>query len=167
MDEALVLRDRYAADIIHLIGDYPRGSGKASILRKNAADPAAFAVSVSKSLSSRPLLLAHEVGHVMGLLHDRYTVSRYSYPDYTPPAYAHGYVNQRAFDSGAPEGEARWHTIMALQFAVLGCGILLPRGAALLPPRTSGIRRISGILSAFRAMSRRRRRTGRRMRSGC
>ena len=109
MDEVLVLRDRYAADIVHLIVDQRGGGGMGSFLRPNAEDPAAWAVSVSNSLSDYPRFLAHEVGHVMGLRHERYSDG--SPWDRLLP-YAHGYVNQRAFDSGAPE-ESRWLTIMA------------------------------------------------------
>lgn len=109
MDEAHALRDRYAADVTHLIVDQSGGGGKAQILRTNAEDPAAWAFSVSNSLSYYPTFLAHEVGHVMGLLHDRYAEGRV-WDSLLP--YAYGYVNQRAFEGIAPE-ESRWYTIMA------------------------------------------------------
>ena len=122
LDEVHVLRDRHAADVVHLIVDQPSGGGVGNLLRPDAEDPATRAFSISNSLSSYPAFLAHEVGHVMGLLHDRYTViarkglpSDQTYTDYTPAHYAHGYVNQRAFESGAPE-ESRWRTIMAYNF---------------------------------------------------
>ena len=105
MDEALVLRDRYAADVIHLIVDQSGGGGRGLILRPHAEDPSAWAFSISNSISSYPPFLAHELGHVMGLQHDRYAT-------YGIRLYENGYVNQRAFESGAPE-ESRWTTIMA------------------------------------------------------
>ena len=105
MDEALVLRNRYAADVIHLIVDQSGGGGRGSFLWPNAEDPSARAFSVSNSISSYPPFLAHELGHVMGLRHDRYAT-------YGIRLYENGYVNQRAFESGAPE-ESHWKTIMA------------------------------------------------------
>lgn len=50
----------------------------------------------------------HELGHNMGLEHDRYTLRS---PSSVLP-YNYGYVNQQAFAAGAPES-ARWMTIMA------------------------------------------------------
>lgn len=121
MDEVHALRDRYAADVVHLVVDQRGGGGRGTFLRLNAEDPSAWAFSVSNSLSW-PNFLAHELGHVMGLRHDRYADRRYlctacAGPDYggedNPlPPYNFGYVNQRAFEPGAPE-ESRWRTIMS------------------------------------------------------
>ena len=118
MDEAPVLRDRYAVDIVHLIiAQGSGGGGVAKLLRPNADDPSAFAYSVSNSVAPighfPPDLLAHEIGHVMGLLHDRYDVQSASRVLNLPP-YIYGYVNQSAFESGAPE--RRWRTIMAQDY---------------------------------------------------
>ena len=121
MDEVHALRDRYAADVVHLVVDQAGGGGRGTFLRLNVEDPSAWAFSISNSLSY-PIFLAHELGHVMGLRHDRYADRRYlctacAGPDYggedNPlPPYNFGYVNQRAFEPGAPE-ESRWRTIMA------------------------------------------------------
>ena len=113
MDEAHVLRDRYAADVVHLIVDQPGGGGVGTLLLRE--DPAAAAVSVSNSLTRAASLFAHELGHVMGLLHDRYEEGRRPYGDpsrHLLSPWSYGYVNQRMFDRGASE-DSRWTTIMA------------------------------------------------------
>ncbi|MYE81764.1 MAG: leucine-rich repeat protein [Gammaproteobacteria bacterium] len=113
LEEAHALRESYAADVVHLIVDQPGGGGVGELLKVEAEDPSAFAFSVSNSLSW-PTFLAHEVGHVMGLLHDRYEEadSGWAFAEVPLHAYAYGYVNQRAFDSGASQ-ESRWRTIMS------------------------------------------------------
>ena len=65
---------------------------------------------------------AHELGHTMGLNHDRYAATRcwrcvnnppeQNLAKWVPYPYAFGYVNQRAFEPAAPES-SRWVTIMA------------------------------------------------------
>ena len=68
----------------------------------------------------------------MGLRHDRYTEATfggYRGDDYPLPPYAHGYVNQRAFEPGASE-DSRWHTIMAYRWQCVDEGFFcrqLPR----------------------------------------
>ena len=93
-------RDLYAADLIHLV----TGSGsECGVAWISWDESSGFALTVSECGG---LVFAHELGHNMGLAHDRYaegvpvTGSNY------------GYVNQRMFDEGAPES-ARWGTIMA------------------------------------------------------
>ena len=93
MDEVHAIRDRSGADLVYLIVD---GHGGAQLA-------GAFAYSGTWGGS---LVFAHELGHNMGVSHDRYVESYALFP------YGYGYVNQRAFADGAPE-TARWNTIMA------------------------------------------------------
>ena len=123
LDEVQALRDAYAADLVHLVssgfcGGGIEGLANAMEVPEAGFESAAFSVTVfcdqeqldaetRRGLSTR--LFAHELGHNMGLQHDRYarfTTLNKPYP------YSHGYVNQRAFDDGA-SADALWRTIMA------------------------------------------------------
>ena len=123
MDEIHVLRDQHAADLVHLIvGTVSEGCGVAY-----APDTAGFRELHAFSVSARPclsstLIFAHELGHNMGLLHDRHVArrSRSLYP------YSFGYVNQQAFVSGASTS-ARWRTIMAYNDQCQAAGFFCPR----------------------------------------
>ncbi|MDE0178161.1 MAG: hypothetical protein OXP36_06150 [Gammaproteobacteria bacterium] len=101
LDEAHALRDRVGADLLSLVvGDADSARGER---------PGAFSLVSSESGGET---FAHELGHNMGLLHDRY--AEYTISAAKPlhhPAY--GYVNQRAFGTG-PES-SRWLTVMAYQ----------------------------------------------------
>ena len=114
LEEAHALREAYAADVVHLIVDQPGGGGLGQLLQADEEDPSAYAFSVSNSLLPYPAFVAHELGHVMGLLHDRYEEADFGWERAGTPfaAYSFGYVNQRAFDPGASE-ESRWRTIMS------------------------------------------------------
>ena len=163
MDEAHVLRDRYAADVMHLIVDQPGGGGQGSLLR--VEDPAASAVSISISLSryGAGALFAHELGHVMGLLHDRYEEGRR--PNASPLAaltpWSYGYVNQRAFDGDATE-ESRWRTIMSYNSQCRDEGFQCRQLPRFSDPNRN-YRTTAGIRLAFLATSRRTPWTGLRM----
>ena len=97
MDEVHEIRGRTGADLVHLIAD---GTGPAGI----ANQPGAFGVTCAVCDSST---FAHELGHNMGLSHDRYVDSGSG-----DLSYSYGYVNQRAFADDAPES-AHWRTIMS------------------------------------------------------
>ena len=96
MDEVHAIRDRAGADLVHFIA---KNGSLGDLL-------GAFAITCDWCGS---ITFAHELGHNMGLHHDRYVTPRSG----TFP-YSHGYVNQQAFEDGAPES-ARWRTIMSYE----------------------------------------------------
>ena len=107
MDDVHAIRDAYAADLVHLVVECC--GGFASIEPYDEAR--GFALSGLSQFSGFWLsgrVFAHELGHNMGLRHDRYDASASNYPF----PYSAGYVNQAAFEPGAPE-YACWTTIMA------------------------------------------------------
>ena len=108
MDEVLTLRNEHAADLVHLLTRYVSGpGGNAGVLSEETLryeSLGGFAVTASASA----YVFVHETGHNFGMVHDRYT----DLPGNPIYPYAFGYVNNRAFESGAPE-TARWRTVMA------------------------------------------------------
>lgn len=109
LDELQELRDGYAADLVSLIVKFEVG-GVATLMAEltPAFAPLAFSM---VDVRAQDVILAHELGHNMGLQHDRYVV-----PTDIPAGvkvalfpYSFGYVNQRAFTGASP----CWHTIMA------------------------------------------------------
>ena len=104
MDEVHRLRDRTGADLVHLIVE-PDVGGVAS-----EPIPSAFAITC---LRCGALTFGHEVGHNLGILHDRYQVIHTEWERGVVSSHpAYGYVNQRAFETGAPQS-SRWVTTMA------------------------------------------------------
>ena len=101
MDDVHTLRDRAGADLVHLI------VGKAPGLCGVAILPGAFALTV---LDCGGIVMAHEIGHNMGLYHDRFSGQLRRGGMSSHPAF--GYVNQRLLDAGAAPS-SRWRTIMA------------------------------------------------------
>ncbi|MCY3756237.1 MAG: leucine-rich repeat domain-containing protein [Acidobacteria bacterium] len=96
MDEVHAIRDRTGADLVHLIADVTDLGGIADL-------PGVFGLTCAEC---EAVVFAHELGHNMGLSHDRHVDDAALLP------YSHGYVNQQAFVAGALES-ARWRTIMA------------------------------------------------------
>lgn len=107
MDEVHALRNQYAADLVHLLTDAPtRIRGIAYLLSSETLtyEDNAFALSAEDSEE----VFTHEIGHNFGVAHDRYVHG--GLPTVYP--YAHGYVNEKAFESDAAT-DALWHTVMA------------------------------------------------------
>ena len=131
LDHVHALRDVYGADIVHLIyeRDPPTKAGTAWHIVKFGpdSDRAAFSIS-NRRVDS--LFFAHELGHNMGLGHDRYREKLAGNLDpgdssYNKPyPHSYGYVNQRAFEPDAAPTH-RWFTIMAY---VRQCTDLLSAG---------------------------------------
>ncbi len=108
MDEVHALRNAFGADLVHLIVNSGDSCGIAYVMDDVSSSFASFAFGVTaRSCVSPNLSFAHEMGHNMGLQHDRYVdLSNSPFP------YSHGYVNQAAFAPGASENK-RWRTVMA------------------------------------------------------
>ena len=109
MDEVHAIRDRSGADLVHLLSHVTDVKGVAEL-----AGPF--------GLTGNPdnyVVFTHELGHNMGVLHDRYDHDGGGYGLFP---YSYGYKNQRAFAPGAPIS-ARWGTIMAASTQCSDAGI--------------------------------------------
>ena len=102
MDRIHALRNQYAADLVHLlVADVSDVCGVAYM-------DGEFSVA---SVNCPPFVTARELGHNLGLSHDRYQHAEDSQRA-NFSGHNFGYANQRAFAAGAPES-SRWITIMA------------------------------------------------------
>lgn len=110
-----LVRNRYRADIVSVVMLMGFG-GYANLMHElspDFADEAYNFVHVDRVAYNT---LAHEVGHNMGLHHDRYVS-----PVGGVFPYSHGYVNQRALRPGAAR-DSCWATIMAYLDQCAGAG---------------------------------------------
>ena len=125
LDSVHALRDRVGADLVHLIvGEADDICGLAY------RGPGVFGLTVQ---GCGGLAFAHELGHNMGLLHDRYQeLHGAGRTLLAHPAY--GYVNRRAFESGAPPS-SRWFTIMGYPAQCDDAGLSCGRLPAFSSPR--------------------------------
>lgn len=114
LDQIHELRDSAAADIVTVVGELEIG-GIAILLAELNPEFARFAFNMVNATVPLPTVYAHELGHNMGLQHDRFETLRGLPPSLPPDVklalfpYSFGYVNQRAFRHGSP----CFHTIMA------------------------------------------------------
>ena len=118
MDRVHAMRDAVGADLVHLVerwGRVGRGGycGIAYIMEEVDSSFASYAFGATV-LSCGSSTFAHELGHNMGLNHDRYAhdVTLDSGLSNKPTNYAYGYVNQAGLESGSA-ATRRWRTIMA------------------------------------------------------
>ena len=133
LDEVQDIRNRVAADINVLI----RRDSSATLAYNSAQPMTTMSEMVSGNFGyyayayvdilSPDVVFAHELGHVMGLAHDRHVGCRFNtgcQPRVFP--YAYGYVNQQALEEGAP-ASARWRTIMSYDDQCVASGISCSR----------------------------------------
>ena len=122
IDEVHDLRDETGSDLVHMIADITDNCGVAFVV-----DPFEAMQSYGHSYAfgiTAPdcggVVFAHEIGHNMGLRHDRYTFNPGAFP------YSHGYVNEAAFVANAPES-SKWMTVMGEAGRCKAAGIVCPR----------------------------------------
>ena len=122
MDIVHELRDKTGSDLVHLIADVNDVCGIAYLMTSVESWFQAYAFGLTDH-SCGGSTFAHELGHNMGLRHDRYVD-----PGNSPYPYSHGYVNRVAFEDDAPVS-SRWRTIMSYSNectdAGLSCQLLL------------------------------------------
>ena len=133
LDQIHALRDRYAADVVALVVTNP-GDDFCAItyqMRSNSLSFEDDAFSVISANECASHSLAHEFGHNLGVAHDRYSGGTGVHD------YSHGYVNQKAFEPGAPTS-ARWRTVMAYRAQCLDSGFNCLAVAAFSNPDRTG-----------------------------
>ena len=128
LDEVHSIRSDLGADLVHLLVAYTPTASSDGSFTCGVADPrlqpsAAFGVTLFYYQCS--YTFTHELGHNLGLLHDRYQHFTYgsSRPAHAP--YAYGYSNAETF---SPIGGGQcWYTVMAYY---KHCSDFLGRGFA-------------------------------------
>lgn len=100
------VRDRVGADVVSIVMEMGFG-GFANQMHELSPDFEDLAYNFVHVDRVAYNTLAHELGHNMGIHHDRFVA-----PEGGIFPYSHGYVNQRAFDPGAAR-DTCWTTIMA------------------------------------------------------
>ena len=114
------LRDRLGADLVYVVSS---GVSDCFGVATKPYRPSDFHPNVGFGVVAASCggdVLAHEVGHNMGVAHDRF--ENLEYLGFNTYPYSHGYVNQAAFEPDAPVA-ARWYTIMAYEDQCIHEGI--------------------------------------------
>ena len=112
MDEVHAVRDRLGADIVLLIRRANAGTvSRAYLMTTASLGHASFAFGVVANIGGARHF-AHELGHIMGLNHDRFVSCESGSCEPAAFPYAYGYVNQPGLRPGAPSSKP-WLTIMA------------------------------------------------------
>ena len=109
MDEVHAVRDTLGADIVILVASHG-DCGRAYLLTNLGQSNDVWAF--GRVLYACGTAFAHELGHIMGLNHDRYQ-QRFALSN-KPHPWSYGYVNQAAFKPKAPASKG-WRTIMSYQ----------------------------------------------------
>ena len=132
MDEVHAMRDAVGADLVHLVERWGvkgavRNCGRAYLMTDVGPGFRSWAFGAT-TLSCGSLTFAHELGHNMGLNHDRYVedLDLEGGLRNTPHVHAYGYVNQPGLAAGAP-ASSRWRTIMAYSTQCEHLGTDCPR----------------------------------------
>ena len=117
MDIVHELREKTGSDLVHLIADARGVCGIAYLLVYVSPLFESLGFGVTR-YDCGGVTFAHELGHNMGLRHDRYVDSTD-----TPFPYAHGYVNRVALEAGSPV-TSRWRTLMSYANECRDAGIV-------------------------------------------
>ena len=119
MDEVHEIRRREGADIAVLLRRGRRDGLSAAYLMTEVETETAYqAFGTVTDSSQNDIVFAHELGHVMGLHHDRYVVCSDGACERGALQYGYGYVNE------GPSTDRQWRTIMAYDDQCRSCGWL-------------------------------------------
>ncbi len=113
MDEVHTLRSQYEADVCVLLVNNPKYCGLGYVKAKSTS---AFCVVYAQQGCTSKYTFAHEIGHIAGCLHDRFTDN-----SNTPYRYGHGYIHVGA------NANQSWRTMMSYETACgsVGCRRIL------------------------------------------
>ena len=112
MDEIHEIRDATGADLVHMFEFHAPYCGVAYLMTTVDASFADHAFGMT-NIACSSLTVAHELGHNMGLQHDRWTESLDEGLTNRPFAGSYGYVNGRILTDAGVESSSVWATIMA------------------------------------------------------
>ena len=112
MDEIHEIRDATGADIVHVFELHAPYCGIAYLMTTVSSSFANRAFGLT-NVACSSATVAHELGHNMGLQHDRWTESLDDGLTNRPYAGSYGYVNERILTDAGVESSSVWATIMA------------------------------------------------------